>query len=43
MWGSLAAAQGDAETAQVAANLRDDVAAKMTPAQTAEAQGLARE
>jgi TPR repeat protein len=43
MWGSLAAAHGDAETAQVAAKLRDDVAVKMTPAQIAEAQRLARE
>jgi TPR repeat protein len=43
MWGSLAAAHEDAETAQIAAKLRDDVAAKMTGDQIAEAQRLARE
>jgi hypothetical protein len=39
MWLNLAAAGG----AKVAAELRDAVAAKMTPSQIAEAQKLARE
>ena len=39
MWYTLVAAQGDAD----AAKKRDNVAAKMTPAQIAEAQRLARE
>jgi TPR repeat protein len=39
MWFNLSAAQGEAE----AAENRDIVAAKMTPAQIAEAQKLARE
>ena len=39
MWFNLAAAQGDAE----AAKSRDRVAARMTPAQLAEVQKLARE
>jgi TPR repeat protein len=39
LWLNLAGASGDDRAAQ----LRDDVAAKMTPAQIAEAQKLARE
>ena len=39
MWWSLAAAKGDAD----AINNLDQIAAKMTPAQIAEAQKLARE
>jgi uncharacterized protein len=39
MWFNLAAASGDKEAAEV----RDMLAAKMTPAQVAEAQKLARE
>ena len=39
MWFNLSAAQGD----QAAAKNRDDVATRMTPAQIAEAQRLARE
>ena len=39
MWFNLSAAQGDAD----ATKNRDIVAAKMTPAQIAEAQKLARE
>ena len=39
MWWNLSAAQGDAD----ATKNRDIVAAKMTPAQIAEAQKLARE
>ena len=39
MWFNLSAAQGD----QDAAKNRDDVAKRMTPAQIAEAQKLARE
>ncbi len=39
MWSNLAAAQGD----EPARKLRDKLAKKMTPAQIAEAQRLARE
>jgi hypothetical protein len=39
MWYNLAAAQGDKD----AAKARDELTAKMTPAQIAEAQRLARQ
>jgi uncharacterized protein len=43
MWYNLAAAGRDETEAKIAVNLRDGLARKMTPAQVAEAQKLARE
>ena len=43
MWANLAAASMTAEEWEVSAKLRDELAAKMTPEQIAEAQRLARE
>ena len=43
MWFNLAASRSDDATRQMAVKVRDELAAKMTPAQIAEAQRLARE
>ena len=43
MWLNLAASRSDNATRQMAVKARDDVAAKMTPAQIAEAQRMASE
>ena len=44
MWYDLVVSRAtDAEISGTAAKLRDELAAKMTPAQTAEAQRMARE
>jgi hypothetical protein len=44
MWFNLAAAQtGNDELRHLAAKSRDDIGAKMTPAEIAEAQRVARE
>jgi TPR repeat protein len=43
VWFNLAAASGDNDNRKIAAELRDDVAKQMTPAQIAQAQKLARE
>jgi hypothetical protein len=43
MWLNLAASRSDDDMRQMAVNVRDDIAAKMTPAQIAEAQRMASE